>query len=188
MSDTTTNRRRTAAGRIRRHVAVLALAVAVTATGAVTVAAADSPAPAAPQRDSDRGGQVLHFDVRFSPFNVIDVPPLQRRPGDYQPGDYSVFSDRLINQAGATVGRQAGSGLITRVGATGAEVYFSLAVRLRDGQIAAQGLSSTAPRKRLAVVGGTGAYTGAAGHLDLVEHGNGTGTLTITLRSPDKDR
>jgi hypothetical protein len=52
----------------------------------------------------------------------------------------------------------------------------------RGGQIAAQGISSTAPTKRLAVVGGTGEYTGASGYLELVENGNGTGRLTLVLR------
>jgi hypothetical protein len=163
----------------------LAVGVAVTAASAVTVATANTPVVAQEQGDSSPDSQVLRFDVRFSPFNVIDVTPPQ---GDgTQPGDYAVFSDRLINQAGEMVGRQGGSGLVTRLTASGAEIFFDLAIRLHNGQIAAQGLSSTAASKRIAVVGGTGAYTGADGHLVLVENGDGTGTLTITLVDHDDD-
>ena len=182
MSNTTNNSRRSVRERIRRHAVVLALGLILTSAGAVEVATADPAPPGADRGDRTRASRVLQFDVRFSPFNVIDVPPAARRPGDYQPGDYAVFSDKLLNGAGKRVGTQAGSGLITRVRPTGAQVYFSLAIRLRHGQIAAQGLSTTAPTKRLAVVGGTGSYTGAQGHLALTENGDGTGTLSITLR------
>jgi hypothetical protein len=59
-----------------------------------------------------------------------------------------------------------------------------LTIRLAGrGQISAQGLSSSAPTKRLAVTGGTGRYVGAAGSLSLVENGDGTGSLTVTLDS-----
>jgi hypothetical protein len=54
---------------------------------------------------------------------------------------------------------------------------------LPDGQIAAQGRATNAPVKTLAVVGGTGRYSGASGELVLTELGNAqnTGTLAITL-------
>jgi hypothetical protein len=80
------------------------------------------------------------------------------------------------------VGTEAGSGVITKVSSTGAQVYFSMAVQIAGGQIAAQGISSTAPTKRLAVVGGMGEYTGVSGYLELVENGDGTGRLTVVLR------
>jgi len=170
--------RRGAAGHsFRRYVPGLALALTLTTVGAGTVmAAAPTPAPTAATRADST--QRLHFAVEFSPFQVIDLPPKD----ELQPGDYSVFSDRLLNRAGRVVGVQGGSGLVTKVRATGAQVYFTLAVRLPHGQIAAAGLSSTAATKRLAVVGGTGRYSGAAGHAVLVENGDDTGTLTIILR------
>jgi hypothetical protein len=166
----------------RRYLPALALA-AVATVGAGTVAAAGpttaGTSHSAQTVDSHRR---MHFEVEFSPHRVIDTPP-QR---ELQPGDYSVFSDRLLDRAGRVVGRQAGSGLVTKIRATGAQVYFSLAVKLAHGQIAVQGLSSTAPTKRMAVVGGTGRYTGADGHAILVERGDGTGTLTVTLRRPTR--
>jgi hypothetical protein len=172
MTHTSLTRRGT---RIRRYAPALALVV--TAAGTATVAAGSTTASMRPHGHTDTYRR-LHFDVEFSPHSVMDLPPL----GEIQPGDYAVFSDRLLNRAGQLVGAQGGSGLITKVRATGAQVYFSLAIRLRHGQIAAEGLSTTAPTKHLAVVGGTGRYAGADGHVVLVEDGDGTGTLTVTLR------
>jgi hypothetical protein len=126
--------------------------------------------------------RILHLDVRFSPTNVIDVPPRQRHPGDYQPGDYVTFSDRLLNQSGMVVGTEGGSGLITKLTSTQIQLNYTMTVKLRGGQIAAAGLSTNAPTKRLAIVGGTRHYEGATGHLVLVENGDETGELTITLR------
>jgi len=165
--------RRTRSG-VRRYAPAFALALAVTAAGAGTVAAAG---PTTPRETAERHSR-LHFDVEFSPHSLVDVPPRQQ----LQPGDYSVFSDRLLDPAGRVVGVQGGSGLVTKVRASNAQVFFDLAVRLRHGQIAAQGLSTTAPEKRLAVVGGTGRYAGATGHIVLVEHGDGAGSLTVVLK------
>jgi Dirigent-like protein len=171
-------RRHAAVAQVRRHGAIATIAVAVLAGGAITAASASTPSTHA----STHGSQILQFGVSFSPFNVIDVPPLQRTDGDFQAGDYAVFSDVLTNRAGKNVGTEGGSGLITKVSAGGAQIYFSLAIKLPHGQVVASGLASTAPHKRLAIVGGTGAYSGARGRIDLVEKGDGTGTLKLTLR------
>jgi len=147
--------------------------------GAGTVAAAGPELAGTSQAaQAAESRQRLHFEVEFSPHRVVDTPPRQV----LQPGDYSVFSDRLLNRAGRAVGAQAGSGLVTKVRDTGAQVYFSLAIRLAHGQIAVQGLSSTAPIKRMPISGGTGRYSGVDGHVVLVERGDGTGTLTVILR------
>jgi hypothetical protein len=53
---------------------------------------------------------------------------------------------------------------------------------LAAGQIAFQGLTSTAPTKQLAVTGGTGRYKGVGGEATLVEVGDQTGSLTVRLR------
>jgi hypothetical protein len=128
---------------------------------AATNAGADTTTGSAPNH-SQHNGQILRFGVSFSPHNVIDVPPLQRTDGDFQPGDYAVFSDVLTNRAGHRVGREGGSGLITRRTPTGAEVYFSLGIKMHHGQIEAQGPASIAPHKTLAIVGGTGRYDAGA--------------------------
>jgi hypothetical protein len=167
------------ASRRARTAAVLIAAAALGLTGSVVTASAE-PAPSHPTTHRSTKASVLHFGVEFSPQNVIDVPPRARHVGDYQAGDYAVFSDKLTH-SDDVVGTEAGSGLVTKITKTQLQVYFTMAIKLHAGQIAAQGLSSNAPTKRLAITGGTGHYTGANGHLDLVENGDGTGTLTITL-------
>jgi hypothetical protein len=124
---------------------------------------------------------VLRFNVRFSPFHPVDVPPLATQPGDFGVGDYVVFSDDLLDSKGRVVGTEGGSGLVTRVSSTDVQVAYDLTIQLRQGQIAVQGLASPAPTKRLGIVGGTGRYVGAAGHIVLTENGDGTGRLVITL-------
>lgn len=165
----------------RRRTRGLALAAVVTAVLLpVTAASGDASTPS-PAGDGD-SRRTLHFDVEFSPFNLIDVPPTAQGEGDFRPGDYAVFSDTLFDRSGRRVGTEAGTGLITRVSDSGIQVVYTMTVRLHGrGQISAQGLGSPNPNKQLAVTGGTGRFVGADGYLDLVEHGDGTGTLDITL-------
>lgn len=176
-SPTPAHTTRTAASHLTRKAGVVVAAAALGLTGTVLTASAhtDTNRSSGAARES-----VLHFGVRFSPQNVIDVPPRAHHAGDYQPGDYVVFSDKLMH-GGRVVGKEAGSGLITRLTKASIQVYYTMAIKLSGGQIAAQGLSSNAPTKRLAITGGTGRFTGVGGHLDLVEFRHGTGTLTLTL-------
>ena len=162
----------------RLRLGATASAAALAAVGILAVtgnAAAGDPAP-------DRDVRVLRFGVQFSPHNVIDVPPLQKVPGDYRPGDYATFGDVLTDGGGRSVGTEAGSGLITRVDNTGAQIFFSMAIHLHRGNITAAGIGSTDPHKNLVVTGGTGAFLGARGGVHVVENGDGTGSLRITLR------
>jgi Allene oxide cyclase barrel like domain len=174
-----THARRTGARRLARPATILIAAAALTAAGTITAAAGPPRAAAA---DKPAHSQVLHFGVLFSPQNLIDVPPLQTHDGDFRAGDYTVFSDVLTDRAGKPVGTEGGTGMITQVSDTGAQLNYDLSIQLPGGQIAAQGLSSPDPHKHLAVVGGTGRYVGAGGEFDLIENGDGTGSLTLTLR------
>jgi hypothetical protein len=184
MNDDQTTPRTTS--RRRRAWASAAVAAAAAIAGTSAIVATSTAAGAAPTASAAASSvhhrvSVLRFAVRFSPFHVVDVPPLAKQDGDYGIGDYAVFSDDLLNARGHVVGTEGGSGLVTRVSSTGVQVFFDMAIGLAHGQIAAQGLSSPAAHKRLAIVGGTGRYVGARGHIDLVENGNGTGSLVITL-------
>jgi hypothetical protein len=167
----------------------LSAAVATTflvAAGLVTTATTTSQAnpQAAGIARPHHHCRVLRFGVEFSPQNVIDVPPLQATPGDYRPGDYVTFGDVLVNHAGRHVGTEAGTGMITRVDKAGAQIFYSMAIKLRGGQITASGIGSPDPHKYLAVTGGTGSFTGAAGAVSVTENGDAanTGTLVIKLR------
>jgi hypothetical protein len=77
---------------------------------------------------------------------------------------------------------EGGTGMITRVDASGAQIYYSRAIELPGGQITASGLGSPDPRKHLAVAGGTGIFTGARGSSRVLENDDDAGTLQITLR------
>ena len=158
------------------------IGTAIVAIG--SVAACLVTAAATSSQASNEHVRVLRFGVQFSPFTVIDVPPLQATPGDYKPGDYTVFGDVLTNGAGRRVGTEAGTGTITRVDDSDVQIYYSMAIKLRDGQITASGIGSPDPRKHLAVTGGTGSFTGASGSIRLVENGDAanTGSLKIILR------
>ena len=161
----------------RVRIGTAILATSLVAAYLVSASATSSQA-------SDGHGRVLRFGVQFSPFTVIDVPPLQATPGDYKPGDYTVFGDVLTNEAGRRAGTEAGTGTITRVDNSGVQIFYSMAIKLRGGQITASGIGSPDPRKHLAVTGGTGSFTGASGSIRLVENGDAanTGSLKITLR------
>ena len=147
----------------------------VAAVGLLTAIGPDSQASVHHER-------VLRFGVEFSPHNVVDVPPLKKHEGDYLPGDYATFGDVLTNTHGRPVGTEAGSGLITGVSHTGAQIFFSMAIHLRGGDITAAGIGSTDPDKDLVVTGGTGDFLGARGDVHAHENGDGTGSLRITLR------
>jgi Dirigent-like protein len=173
--------------RFARAAAILAAATAVAGTSAfvttaLTPAAAASAAPSATAA-AHHHVSVLHFTVRFSPFHPVDVPPLATGPGDFGIGDYVVFSDKLLDAKGREVGIEAGSGLVTALSSTDLQVAYSMTIQLRQGQIAVQGLASNAATKRLGIVGGTGRYVGASGHIDLTENGDSanTGKLVVTL-------
>ncbi|MDX6323755.1 MAG: hypothetical protein QOK15_109 [Nocardioidaceae bacterium] len=179
MQTTPTTEARTAPSprRPRRLATALGLGLAGLLATTAAVIASSGSTTATPRTASGSHARVLHFHVVFSPLNVIDVPPSD---GNYGPGDYVTFSD-VLQHAGKRVGVEGGSGMITKVTKAGLQVYYSMAIRLPGGQITAQGLSSNAPTKRLALTGGTGDYVGAAGRLVLVEHGHGTGSLVLTI-------
>jgi hypothetical protein len=157
-----------------------ATAAAVAAAGVLAMtgnaAATGGPTP-------DRDARVLRFGVTFSPHHVVDVPPLAKHDNDYGLGDYATFGDVVTDKnTGQQVGTEAGSGLITGISDTGAQIFFSMAIHLRGGDITAAGVSSADPHKTLVVTGGTGSFLGAQGAVHLIEFRHGTGLLRITLR------
>jgi hypothetical protein len=145
------------------------LAVALLLGGVAVAGAAPTGKP------DGAKGRTLHFDVRFSPFHLVDVG------GDGAPnlGDYVVFHDVLLVD-GRQVGDEGGSCPLVDVEQQ--VIHCTGTIRLADGQITFQGLTTTAATKHLAVTGGTGRYQGVAGEATLVEFPDQTGTLTVRLR------
>lgn len=155
---------------MRRTILTSAALALLLLLGGIAVAGA-TPSPAA---KPGGGTGTLRFEVRFSPFQLIDVG--EQGAGL---GDYVVFHDQL-RSGGKQVGDEGGS--CTIVDAAEAVTHCTGTVRLRGGQITFQGLASPDPTKQLAITGGTGRYQGAGGEATLVEFGDGTGSLTLRLR------
>jgi hypothetical protein len=156
---------------MRRTILTSAALALLLLLGGIAVAGA-APVPEA--KGGDGGARALRFEVRFSPFQLIDV-------GDPGPGvgDYVVFHDQLLS-GGKKVGDEGGSCPIVDAGE--GLIHCTGTVRLAGGQIAFQGLTTSAPTKQLAVTGGTGRFQSIGGEATLVENGDGTGSLTLRLR------
>jgi hypothetical protein len=132
---------------------------------------------------------VLRYGVKFSPFFLVDfsghgvrtVTDIRR--ASPSKGDETVFHDQ-ITERGRVVGMEAGSCVATRVDVK-APVPISLAcnltIKLPNGEIAAQGLASNAPVKRLMIVGGTGRFANTSGRVTITEYSSGSGRLVIRL-------
>ena len=155
-----------------KRFAICGLIVALTTLllGAIGRAGADPDA-----KSSEASIETLRFQVEFSPFNYLDL-------GKEGPtvGDETLFND-VLRRSGRKVGKQAGFCKVTAIRADGFDVECLSTISLPSGQITAQGLTTNAPVKHLAVTGGTGSYAEADGTMKLVEFGNGRGSLTIRL-------
>jgi len=139
-------------------------------------------------RSSGRA-RTLTYDVQFSDFFLLDFgPDGVREVTSFQDpelspsrGDQIVFEDTLLRR-GARVGVGGGTCTVTTfVPDEPIPLSCQVTYQLADGQVAAQGRASSDPVKILAIVGGTGRYTGAAGELTLTENGDGTGSLVLAF-------
>lgn len=145
------------------------LALLLLLGGVAIASAAPTAKPAEPK------AKTLRFDVRFSPFHLVDADG----DGATSLGDYTVFHDILLRD-GQEVGDEGGTCPIVDI--QQGLIHCTGTIRLPGGQLTFQGLTTTAPTKLVAITGGTGRYQGAAGEATLVEFGDDTGTLTIRLR------
>ncbi len=93
-------------------------------------------------------------------------------------GDRIVIHDRLL-QAGEEVG--AAHGVCTITDPAGFALC-TITFVLPDGVISTQFVNSPPPEKFFSIMGGTGAFAGAAGTGRLWEHGDGTGVLSFELK------
>jgi hypothetical protein len=148
----------------------------VTAGAAIALVAALLGRTFAAADDDSKSQRTMAFVVHFSPFNVIELPP-----EGLSVGDITVFHDELFNADKKQVGDEAGYCPVTMLITTGVEIVCTVAVSLAGGQITLQGVATNAPTKPLAVTGGTRQYRATSGEAELVENGDGTGTLTLHL-------
>ena len=118
-----------------------------------------------------RAARALAYDVKF---NDSTLPAAPAQSG---PGDRIVLSDSLWRE-GRSAGRIEGACTVTSVDGT---AICNASLMLNDGTIAIQFIDAPPPSSEFAVVGGTGAYEGLAGSGMLIQRGDETGVLTLTL-------
>jgi hypothetical protein len=169
----------------RRTTGVLAGFATILVAAGLWAGAAQSATGAA-DRTASRGS-TLRFDVRFSPFFVIDFSANGVRSlsdlqaSDPSIGDVSVFQDQLL-KAGQVVGKDGGTCTITRVDLEATpplDIACQVTFDLPGGSVATQGLATNAPEKHLVITGGTGRYLGATGEAVLTEFEDNTGTVVF---------
>ena len=120
-------------------------------------------------------------DARVHKAQVIDVG----ESGD-SPGDMFVFDQPLLDQHGNEIGNNSGVCLRTRVGHS---LQCQWTLTLTDGSIQVAGREFDEGSSDIAIVGGTGAYSGITGHMISVNNGDGTFTQTLFYRTPrESDR
>ena len=135
---------------------------------------------AAPKSGSQAGGDettTMRFDIKFSPFNYIDLA----KPGP-SAGDEIVFHDKLF-QHGKQVGDELGSCVV--IEPTGLSNCTGV-VRLAGGILTFAWANEPPPKKIFAITGGTGKYHTAHGQGTVVESATGpVGTLTLRIIDDD---
>lgn len=125
------------------------------AAGAVWFAVAQEATPVA--RDEVPAGEPLRVDVLFE-----DTLILQDEAAGLQLGDRIILGDHLLADVEG-------------------ELLCLVTFALPEGTISTQFLNTPPPEKVFAITGGTGTYENDRGHGELVEAGDGTGTLAFFL-------
>ncbi len=143
---------------------ITAALVAGVVAGAASFAAAQEATPVS-SGDLSSG---LRFDVVFN-----DTFVLADESAGPQLGDRVILNDDLLID-GEVVGHTGGVCTITDVEG---EMLCLVTFALPEGTISTQFLNTPPPEKLFPILGGTGAYENAGGHGELVEAGDGTGTL-----------
>ena len=118
-----------------------------------------------------RAGQTLSYDVTFH--DTV----LTAKTDGLSLGDRFILDDVLL-QGGKQVGTSSGLCTITNInGIAICNVTFSVP----GGTLSAQFINAPPPKKDFAITGGTGAYANVIGVGVMIENGDNTGTLTLTL-------
>jgi hypothetical protein len=110
-------------------------------------------------------------DARVHSAKVIDVG----EPSD-SVGDILTFDQPLLNQQGEQIGNNSGTCIRTRVGHS---FQCQWTLTLENGSIQVAGREFDKGSSHIAIVGGTGHYTGITGQMESVNNGDGTFTQTL---------
>lgn len=143
----------------RTLVALPLTALAVGAAIGVPLGSGQAPAPTLEL-------QMRHSEARVT---LIDSPPVatRARPGE-SPGDRAVGRGVVRDLSGTRLGTVHNDFLISAGRGHSTNEQVNATFVLRDGQIATQGvIDQVGASETLAIVGGTGAYTGARGSVEI---------------------
>lgn len=113
-------------------------------------------------------------DARIHSARFVDVG----EPGD-SVGDLFVFDQPLLDRDGKTIGNNSGFCIRTQVGHS-SQCQWTLT--LEDGSIQVAGRERDQGASMIAIIGGTGAYSGISGEMRSVNNDDGTFTQTLRYR------
>ena len=122
------------------------------------------------------GTLVTVADARDAPARLAD----SGAPGD-SVGDILAFDQPLLDASGRRIGDNSGVCVRTRVGHS---YQCQWTLSLADGSIQVAGREFDRGESAIAIVGGTGAWSGVRGEMTSVNNGDGTFTQTLRYRLP----
>lgn len=130
-------------------------------------------------QEGDDGSEdlALTLSVAEGDFKVNDVPPAAESEEDIAPGDSFVFT-------GAVSGDREGTLLGACAVAGAGEPTCHVSYTFDDGTVTGAGVpdfSQQAESFQVAVTGGTDAYEGATGQVDVHENGEAIHQMTLVL-------
>ena len=95
------------------------------------------------------------------------------------PGDMYVFDQPLLDEHGSDIGNNSGVCIRTR---TGHSLQCQWTLSLDDGTIQVAGREFDQGTSDIAIVGGTGAYTGIRGYMQSTNNNDGTFLQTLNYQ------
>ena len=127
----------------------------------VAVASLVALTSAGAQRPEERTITLIARDVSF---HIVDNPPRQGRKAPPLAGDAAVFQQHLFTRANRRAGTFGAQCVATSGGARGRFLCTGV-YALAGGTLMVQALVLSEENVETAIVGGTGAYAGARGHV-----------------------
>ena len=115
-------------------------------------------------------------DARIHQAQVVDLG----EPGD-SPGDILVFDQPLLDQNRKDIGNNSGVCVRTLIGHS---FQCQWTLTMKNGTIQVAGREFDRGTSDIAIVGGTGDYSGISGHMRSVKNGDGTFTQSLYYEIP----
>ncbi len=110
-------------------------------------------------------------DARTHKANFVDIGV----PGDSE-GDILTFDQPLLDEQGSVIGNNSGMCIRTRVGHS---FQCQWTLTLQNGSIQVAGREFDKGTSEIAIVGGTGRFSGISGQMESVNNGDGTFTQAL---------